>query len=165
MTPAPPRLAGRVGPRTLGQQLALLFTLLLTLSIGAYAIKPALYGFDFTRVARLNVRWMRTCGRDAILQIKTITMLAEQPTSLSRIALKVGNTRYHIADTLTTGETLDVSPDGTVSRCKESDCNTTRVPWPTGRAVAGQTIQLQATGDATAEVTLGLIGAPLRVER
>ena len=37
MTPAPPRLAGRVGPRTLGQQLALLFTLLLTLSIGAYA--------------------------------------------------------------------------------------------------------------------------------
>lgn len=131
----------------------------------AYAIKPALYGFDFTRVARLNVRWMRTCSRDATLRINTITMLAEQPTSLSRIALKVGNTHYAIADTLTTGETVDVYPDGTVSRCKESNCNTTRVPWPTGRAVAGQPIQLQATGDATAEVTLGLIGAPLRVER
>ena len=47
MTPAPPRLAGRVGPRTLGQQLALLFTLLLTLSIGAYALYIALEQTDF----------------------------------------------------------------------------------------------------------------------
>jgi hypothetical protein len=41
------RLASRVGFRTLGQQLALLFALLLTLSVGAYAVYVGLEQADF----------------------------------------------------------------------------------------------------------------------
>lgn len=41
------RLASRVGFRTLGQQLALLFALLLTLSVGGYAVYVGLEQADF----------------------------------------------------------------------------------------------------------------------
>ena len=41
------RLASRVGFRTLGQQLALLFALLLTLSVGGYAVYVGFEQADF----------------------------------------------------------------------------------------------------------------------
>lgn len=131
---------------------------------GNYGVKPALYGFDFAHVAKLNARWMRACSEGAALRIKHITMLAEQPATISNIALKVEGRSYPIADTLNTGETLDVLPNGTLARCKGAICQTSQIAWPSGKAIAGKSIKVTTNGTGAADVSIGLLGSAVLLQ-
>ena len=83
MTPAPPRLAGRVGPRTLGQQLALLFTLLLTLSIGAYALYIALEQTDF--VENLEIRHANELSQTLAAALEPHVARGDMPQAVAHL--------------------------------------------------------------------------------
>ena len=125
----------------------------------SYAFKAAVYGFNFNAITRLNLRWMSACGADGTVTLRKVSMLREQPASLKAVTLKVAGRSYPVADAVATGETLDVNPDGSLSRCRGGQCSTTRINWPAGTNLAGRKLSVEYAGDAGAEVTLGLLGA------
>lgn len=129
----------------------------------SYAFKAAVYGFNFAAVSKLNIRWMSSCGQGVPLRLIRVAMIKENPGRLNDIGLKVGNKLYPVVGEIGSGETLDVLPDGQLSVCREAACSTRTIDWPSGAALAGQTVGLDYRGKASAEITLGLLGEPVAV--
>jgi len=60
-----------------------------------YAFKAAVYGFDFSDVRLVNVRWMKACFPGRSIRINRIAMLNEKKIDLEKIMLKIGD---HLID-------------------------------------------------------------------
>jgi len=133
-------------------------------SASNYSYKAAVYGFNFSAVTNLNLRWMSSCGQAQPLTLKKVSMLAETPSSIKDIRLNVEGKRYPVSASVESGETLDVFPDGSLLKCRGQDCTNTKIDWPAGKEIAGRRVTVEYSGDSSAEVTLGLLGTAIAID-
>lgn len=130
----------------------------LTPSPHAYALKAAVYRFDFSRVVQLNLRWMKGCGIARDIALQQVAMLKERPATLTRVTLGLGQRQVEVAARISTGDTLDLYPDGTLSTCRSGKCAEASIARKLAEMADGERVTLQAAGTATYDVTIGVLG-------
>jgi len=123
-----------------------------------YAFKAAVYGFNFSAVTKLNVRWMRSCGENFALKLKKVEMLKEVPSVIKDVKLNVNGKKYFVSASVGFGETLDVFPNGAVWTCKGGACVKSSILWPSGKQLSGTNISIDYVTDGSAELSIGLLG-------
>jgi len=124
----------------------------------SYAFKAAVYGFNFSAVTRLNIRWMDSCNRGRTLRLMRVAMVKEKPGALRNLKLQVGTRDYPVVAELRTGETLDVYPDGTVAVCYGAVCSRRLVDWPSDGSLSQAEVRVGVEGQASADIVVGLLG-------
>ncbi len=124
-----------------------------------YAFKAAVYGFEFSSVTKLNIRWMKACSDASPVYINKVSMLAESPSLIENLSLIVDGESYLIASAIKTGQTLDVSMGGVVSICNGANCVEKYIKWPSGKAVQNSNISVRyQNSGAVADISVGLVG-------
>lgn len=129
----------------------------------SYAFKAAVYGFNFSAIKKMNIRWMRYCGENLPLHLKRVEMLREFPTTVKDVKLNVNGMRYFVTASVSSAEVLDVFPDGTVQRCTGGACVKSSILWPSGKKLSGASISLEYVTDGSAEVSIGLLGSGIPI--
>lgn len=123
-----------------------------------YAFKASIYGFNYSAVTKLNLRWMRSCNEKLSVSLKRVEMLREFPSVFKNIYLNVDGKKYFVASSVVSGETLDVFPNGVVSKCKEGDCVVSSIAWPPASLLSGSNVYVEYETLGSAEVSIGLLG-------
>ncbi|MEF8710877.1 MAG: hypothetical protein V5B38_19385 [Candidatus Accumulibacter propinquus] len=124
----------------------------------SYAYKAAIYGFNFAAVTKLNIRRMSSCGHGGAVRLNRVAMLKERAGNLQNVRLRVGNKVYPVVSEIGTGSTLDVYPDGKLSVCNGAVCEPKTIDWPSGGMLSGNKLSVEYVGNASAEITVGILG-------
>ncbi len=120
-----------------------------------YSPKTAIHNFDFSKIAAINFRWMKTCDHDQGLVLKTVSMIQEIPTTLNSIQLLVGNDPILNIPALQTGEVLDVFPDGVVTICRQGACRQVGNISTSLTNITNQSLYIKTQGNAAYDLDFG----------
>jgi hypothetical protein len=85
-----------------------------------------LLGFDFGHVVSLNTQWVSSCGNEDLATFQPIALstMTETDSMVRDISVSVGGVEAFGISKLSSGDVLDLFPDGTATKCRRGSCET-----------------------------------------
>jgi hypothetical protein len=131
------------------------------LAVDVEGLKDSIYVFDFSRVSSVTARWVRSCAPGSTLRLSSMQFVPENIGHLDRVDIRLDGTQILATAGISSGATLDLFPDGTATVCVKGQCRELSTKALPHAEQGGSTLSVTSTGDASYDLVVGAIGAPL----